>query len=95
MLSDLIVKREQAKLAIIALIEDGPIPLKIEGFGTPSSIDFVMYLQTTPAAYLQLVRGATSLGLDLFLEKYRRSGADWHYAVTVETFDWKPEPQAA
>jgi hypothetical protein len=95
MLSELIVKREQAKLAIIDLIEDGPIPIKIEGFGTPSSIDFVMHLEAAPERYLQLVRGMASLGLDLFLENYRRSGANWYFAVTVETFDWKPEPPAA
>ncbi len=93
--SDLIIKREQAKLAIIDLIEDGQIPVELEGFRTPTMIDFMMYPHATPSQYLQLVRAMAALGLDAFLEDYRRSGEDWYYSVTVETFDWKPEQRAA
>ncbi len=95
MSNELIVKREQAKLAIIDLIENGPIPIELEGFRTPTMIDFVMYLHTTPDQYLRLVQAMAGLGLNPFLEDYRREGTDWYYAITVETFDWKPVAQAS
>jgi hypothetical protein len=95
MTDDLILKREQAKLAIIDLIEQRPIPVTVEVFRSPTSFSFMMHLHTTPDGYLQLVKAMSSIGLDPFMENYRHKGTDWYYAVVVETYGWKPETQAS